>query len=324
MLLSCILGDQSKVSNDWEIITDEYENVFIANDSIRQRIRLGKKVADTLNKVYSSANTAGYEMISGYEIAQNIVFSNNNKNMNLSLLGFWSKNRNEKKNHVDKHIVYVTLVSKNYLLLGYDEKDNRIIQTYRKLDKNDPDATLQGCGIEYNAFGTDVISLRVWDISANRYALITISTDEEGKLLINKDYDLDKSEFKEMKNIRKNLGKRLVHFKITCKKGYLPTSTYIVNGLVEGLAEKVQELTADVPNAQIIVLPAGDTTFKDGTEEEIAAINDMFDEALLQNRIKAVTLIGVSLPPDYCRKYKLLYQFRFNENTERIECIRSN
>ena len=116
----------------------------------------------------------------------------------------------------------------------------------------------------------------------------------------------------------------MVHFLSSCPEGYLPTSTYIVNGLVEGLSDKVAELTDSVKNAQILVLPSGDNSFKTNNKEEIQAIKDMFNEHIVNERVKAVTLIGVDLPVDICREFKILYQFKFNEDTNLIECIRSN
>jgi len=316
MLLSCVLGDQSKVSNDWSIVENDYGDKLISNESIKQKIRLGKNVASKCEKVYSSAATAGYD------IASNIILTNNNKNMNLNILNFWSKDKEERKKHVDSNICYVTLVSNNYQLLNY-ETDEVIAQTYR-YKGNDDQAAVQGCAIRFDKPGVTLIKIGVFDKVVNRYTTITVDVDDEYKLHVEKNSNLTKEETDVLKDVKKKLGRRMVHFLISCPEGYLPTSTYIVNGLVEGLSDKVAELTDSVKNAQILVLPSGDNSFKANNKEEIQAIKDMFNEHIVNERVKAVTLIGVDLPVDICREFKILYQFKFNEDTNLIECIRSN
>ena len=81
MLYSVILGnlENSEINNNWTLANDDYNNTFITNVSIRQKIRLGKNVEKKLNEIKNnSQNTAIYK------IAKNTFLSNNNKNMNLS------------------------------------------------------------------------------------------------------------------------------------------------------------------------------------------------------------------------------------------------
>ena len=78
MLLSILVGGvETDVTNEWGLTTDSYGNTFMSNESIRQRIRLGKKVDTKFDKVYSSSNA------SCYDFAKNTFLSNNNKNVKL-------------------------------------------------------------------------------------------------------------------------------------------------------------------------------------------------------------------------------------------------
>jgi hypothetical protein len=343
MILSTILGNQKIINNDWSIVTDDYGNKFIANDSIRQRIRLGKNVKDELTKVFSSANMAGYELAdvtsvdeskvgesSGYDCAKKIIFSNSNKNMNLSLINFWSKNKKDMNDHEDTNLLYLTLVSSNYKMISYELAQNvQIIQTYRKgitkTDKNDEQSeAYQGCAIEFSENGYELIHIKAKDFKANRFVELVVATDETGRVIVNKTIIEDKAETKNLNTQFGKLKNRMVHFAMTCPAGYLPTSTFIVDGSNEDLVDDVVKMVEPIANACVLSLPAGNSTFNNPTEYTTEAIDQLFTERLLNERIRAVTTVGIKLPYDFCKKYKILYIFDLNPNTGEIVCVRSN
>lgn len=304
------------VSNDWNIKTDEYNNTFIANDSIKQRIQLGKNIEHKIERVHSSANMAGYE------IAENVVFSNSNKNMNISLLNFWSKDKEDIENHKDQHIIYITLVTKGYKLLDYEVIGAaNIVQTYRRKDG------FQGCALTFDELNQELMVLFVKDYNKNRYVQITVFVDGEGKVQIDKVLTEADEIVKDLRAVEKKLSKgKMHHFRLTFPKGYLPTATFIVDGS-EGTDDKyvnkVKALTENIKNAKILVLPAGDSTFESGTDEEKEALDNMFKKYIVDERVRAVTLVNCKLPYDFCKKYKVLYLFSMDENGE-VNCIRSN
>ena len=315
MLLSTIIGDQTTVSNDWTIEHDSYDNRYLANESLRQKIRMGKNTEEKLDRVFSSANMASYE------ISDNIVFSNSNKNMNLLMLNFFSKNPEERKNHKDQHILYVTMSIKNYMLTSYELiGDGIIVQTYRRKGE------FQGCAIQFTELNQELMVIYAKDFEMNRFVKIYVSVDGEGRVQVDKLQISDREELKKARKKYRNLtkGNRLNHFKMSCPDDWLPTSTYIVNGLEEGLVDAVKDLTKEIHNVSIMVLPAGDSTFTDGTDEEKEALDNMFKEALIDERVRAVTVVGARLPYDFCKKYKILYLFAIDDNTGGFVCLKSN
>ena len=168
MLLSIILGDQnSSVTNDWSLTTDEYGNTFISNESIRQKIRLGKKVEEKLETLFSSSN------MKGYNITENTFLSNNNKNMNLSLMNFWSNDKEVLENHKDDNVIYITFLNKNYKMISYDTCGFKVIQTYRKKDE------YQGLAISFKDLGVCVFSMYAKDLVMNRFVKITINSNSQ-------------------------------------------------------------------------------------------------------------------------------------------------
>lgn len=344
MILSTIVGDQNTdIKNEWTVESDKYKNTFITNSTIRQRIRLGKHVSNKLKKVYSNAYSTGYKLdnedveevvgeVSGYNCQNNIIFSNSNKNMNLSIIKFWSKDAEEVKNHKDTNILYVTLINKNYKLLTYALYGDQpqIIQTYRRSIVSDDSSSVayQGCAIEFPSIESDtpvdILVMTAKDFKLNRYVKITISVDKDYHVLINKSIIEDKKERQKLGAINGKMKKGMVQFYITCPSGYLPTSTFIVNGTNEDLVNDVAELAEKV-NGTVLSLPAGQDSFTDKmNEEEKTAIYDMFDKAFDNGRIRAVTTVGVRLPFEFSRKYKLLYIFDLNPDTGVITCVRSN
>lgn len=313
MLLSTIIGNTEKIKNNWGIIKDDYDSFFIENPDIRQRIRLGKGVEEKLEQKFSSSNMAGYE------IPENILFSNSNKTMNMTILGFRTKDDEEKANHVDSNVIYVTLGSANYKLISYKLSEGRIVQTYRRKD------LFQGCAIIFDGSDKDIIKMEVKDLKQNRFVEITVHVDENLHVVVNKKDISDKKELKAVRATYKKTEKRMVHFVISSITGHFPTCTFIVNGTNEELVENVKEATKGIKNAALIILPAGDYTFEgELTEEEREAVDGMLQETILDAHIRAITTVGVKLPKDFCKQYRILYLFDLDPDTGKIRCLKSN
>ena len=218
-LYNVIIGDQTLVSNNWVKITDEYDNMFITNVSIRQRIRVGKKVAvgeDIFEKLSSASNMAVYKL------PDNTLLSNSNTTMNLTLMN--ESKKQKKKEPMD--VVYVTLNNKNYVLLWYDDNGNNIIQTYRS------NTNFQGAVVELtntNDETRNVINLYTYNVYTYRYENITVSVNGDS-VKVTKE-DLKGDDLKKARNIyrdNKSKTKKLVHFKIKLAPNIIPSSTFIV------------------------------------------------------------------------------------------------
>ena len=298
MLYSVILGnlENSEINNNWTLANDDYNNTFITNVSIRQKIRLGKNVEKKLNEIKNnSQNTAIYK------IAKNTFLSNNNKNMNLSLMNFWSSDENIRKEHIDDNVLYVTFLNKDYSLLDYTSYDNEVIQTYRQKD------VYQGLAISFKDTKEYKFSMYLYDILNKRYVDVDVFFDNDGKFNVKTEIDPSSAG-----RLKKN--KKPMHFKMNIKR--FPTNTFLVNKKYE---EEMINQTSNIPNVNIITI---DGEIKDLRDNN--SLHKLFTESIVNNRVRAITTVGVKLPKTFCRTYNILYLFDYDIESEWIKCIKSN
>ena len=303
MLLSVVLGNQSLIKNEWEIVEDNYGNSIITNSSIRQKIRLGKNVEKKLDVAYSSSYAKAYN------IGTNTFVSNNYSNMNLSLMNFWTNDEEDLKLHSDDNIMFITLSNRNYKLLGYDNYGNEIVQTYKKNNE------YQGCAFTFKYFNCKLFKVFAKDFTMNKFVEIIVGIDEEGKVYTTKTVVEDKNTIFRLSNTFKNLtkNKKSIHFKMSTESGRLLTKAYITDADSKDVA---LELTKDVKGAEIVVLEGVDGNL---TENDIRNI-----ENIIHNNTRALTLIGTDVPRDFCRNYKILYLFKYDDTTGVLRCLKSN
>lgn len=301
MLLSIVLGNQNEIKNDWELVEDRYGNSIIGNSYLKQKIRLGKNVEKKLDKVYSSSNAVAYD------IADNTFISNNQSNMNLALIKYWNKDQELIDQFTHDNILYITFSNKSYKLISYDNLGNEIVQTYKKIGE------YQGCAFTFKYFGCNLFRLYAKDLVMNKFVEIVISIDENGKVSVVKNVIEDRDILNKVRNEAKALNRRFVHFKVSTESGKLLTNTYITTKEHE---ELVDEITDDITNVNIIVVENVDgklvTEFGDDISE------------LLRPNSRAITTVGVDLPKDFCKNYKILYLFDYDVETAKLTCIRSN
>ena len=303
MLFSVILGNQGLITNDWELIEDKYKNTLITNNSIKQKIRLGKNVEKKLELAYSSANTKAYYL------GTSTFISNNYSNMNLSLMNFWSQNEEDLELHSDDHIAFITLSNRNYKLLAYDNLGNEIVQTYKKINE------YQGCAFTFKYFGCKLFKIYAKDLNLNKYVEILISVDDEGKIQVTKDVVEEKNLVFKLNTTFKNLvrNKRVIHFKMSTESGKLLTKAYITDKDSEAVA---RELTKDINGAEIVVIEGDSQKL---TDNDIKNIN-----SIIHSNTRAVTLIGTDLPRDFCKNFRILYLFKYFDDNGVLRCIKSN
>lgn len=309
MLLSMILGDQSAgITNEWTLTTDSYDNTFISNESIRQRIRLGKKVKKKFANVYKTENAVCYE------IAENTFLSNNNKNMNLSLMNFWSQDPEVKANHKDDSVLYITFLNSDYKMLDYSTHGYEVIQTYRKK------GVYQGLAITFKECEGVIFTMLAKDLVNNAFVEVNVSLDSTGNITTTQDVITDKNEVNTCKNKIKKIGNKIHHFMMDVD-GF-PTNTFIID---DKYAAEMTDLLKNVPNAQVISLIGGSKAFaEDTTDEEKAAIETLMQNQIVNERVRAVTTVGVRLPKTFCRTYSILYLFNYDIANNRLTCVKSN
>lgn len=304
MLYSVILGNlkDSEINNSWTLTNDDYKNTFITNKSIRQKIRLSKNVEKKLDEIKTdSQNTAIYK------IARNSFLSNNNKNMNLSLMNFWTSDENIRKEHIDDNVLYVTFLNKDYTLLDYITYRNEVIQTYRQKD------IYQGLAISFKDTKEYKFSMYAYDKRNKKYVDIGIYFDDNGKLIVKE--NIDTTFAGKMKN-----SKKLRHFRIDVNE--FPTNTFIVDKKYE---EIMKEKISNIPNFNIITLEDGIKDLNDNNSDEFKnSLHELFTESIVNNRVRAITTVGVKLPKTFCRTYNILYLFDYDIKNEILKCIKSN
>lgn len=308
MLVSMILNNHdNSINNEWKLSTDAYNNTFIANESIRQRIRLGKNVKKTLEKVCEA------EHVAAYKLPESTFLSNNNKNMNLSLMNFWSQDHEVKANHLDDNILYITFMNKDYKMIEYST-GYEVLQTYRKKGE------YQGLAIVFKTAEGRIFTMKAQDLRDKTFVEITVDVDSEGNMTANYTTIEDKHEIGNLVNKLKKFGPRVPHFVMDVDK--LPTNTFIID---DGYADAVKDLLNDIPNAQVISLIGGSEAFsEDRTDEEKKSVDELMKKHIVDERVRAITTIGVRLPKTFCRTYNILYLFNYDMETNRITCVRSN
>ena len=319
MLYSVVLGEPEKITNEWSLVEDKYGNKFISNDSIRGKIRLGKSVEEKLERKFTGTLVAsdnsdegdlGTEC--GYEVAEDVFLSNNNKNMNLTYLKY---NPDNGKAHKDDDVLFLTLSQDTYTLYTYNTFDNSIIQTYKRKDQ------FNGCVIKFQTNEGEVkkvIHLGVYNKQTEKFNTIDISVDDDGTNVEIHDH-VEKEEYDKLRAIagKKKWGSL---FRIRVPQNSLVTNTYIVK---EKYVPFIETATEKIKNAEIF-------SVDDESTLNVAEFKRDFSEYVEKNRIRMVTFIGLYAPKDFAREYKFLYMFNIDpekiddDGNFRVNCIKSN
>lgn len=332
MLFSVIIGNQQKVANDWEVRKDEFEQSYIHNDSIRQRIRLGKNVPKHLTVDYSCANVAAFKFedepeealdatyadVRAYKIANKTFISNNNKNMNLALINFYSKDKAVMEAHKEDHIMFVTMVNDNYELVDYFAYEGvDIIQTYRKK------GLYQGCVVSFKEAPEegDLLRLYVKDKVKNRFVSIDISMTDKNRILVHKE-GIVKDYLKTIRRIYKTLEskKKQEQFKIRVPEGKLLTRVYITTYSHEAeLADILKD--KGIKNFVIISIDQDKLT-KDYLK--VDEIRNTLNAEIRDERIRAVTTYNIDMPWSFCKDFNIMYLFSYDGKKDLLTCLKSN
>ena len=310
MLYSVIIRN-AELNNDWSISNDDYGNKFITNDSIHQRIRFGKNVESTLVEVKSINNNSENDssFFKSYKLPSSIFFSNNNKNMNLNIVNFWSKNQNKKNTHVDQDILYVTVPTHNFKMLEYSVGDGvSVVQTYHMVGK------YVGCAMTISNKTESIITIKGYDVDTRRYCIYTVGIVDDS-VVTKVSNIVPRDDIKKLSNLNKKYSKFSLGFKMITSPGKLLTKAYIVD---EKDFDKIREVTSNIKDSIIISLCEPDVNeFNDEDKEELKKI-------ILNNNIRAITLCNVKLPKTFCKDFKILYMFNYDIEKNRLNCIRSN
>ena len=301
MLYSVILGNQSTISNDWSVEKDTYGNTFFRNDTIRQKIRVGEKVLSENIKLVDQSSS-----INKYEMPERTFFSNNNKNMNISLMNFYSKDPKKLEEYKSDNLLFVTINDENYKLMDYDARGNMIMQTYHKKQ------AYQGCCIKFSPNVTDHEGILIMDLleeKTGKLVSVEISVDTDGTLSkVSSNID-DLETIERYTRIVVKNKKYQRRFRIEVPVGDLITSTYVTTSENEDV---MKDITKNIPNANVIVVDP------DNLDE------NMLKEEITDKRVRAITTAGVKLPKSFCQDYNILYLFEYDFKFNNLKCLKSN
>ena len=315
MLYDVSIG-RPKNKHNWEIFKDKYGSTFVSSKALKQRIRLGGGVDEICNPIVSEEvpNDWFDSYITGYELCDNIKFSNSNRNMNLTAIRLNERNESDK---MEYNICYVSFNPSEYELIDYSlapQAGVNIVQTFRSW--ND----FQGCAIQYTSLYSALIKLTLRDMKSDTYRDVMIGVDEGNKIkvIVRPLEELDLQNAKETVKKLKKSGNKTKHFGITFAKRFIPTIGVFVNA-GEGDDKLLSLRNNAVCDKDAVVIALED-------EKSLFNITDTVEkiivDELVNKKIKAITIVDLQLPPDFCKKYNIDYVFDYNLDTFKTKCIR--
>lgn len=315
MLYDVSIG-KPKNKHNWEIFKDKYGSTFVSSKALKQRIRLGGGVDEICNPVVSKEDPHVWvdSYITGYELCDNIKFSNSNRNMNLTAIRLNERNDSDK---MEYNICYVSFNPSEYELIDYSlapQAGVNIVQTFRSW--ND----YQGCAIQYTSLYSALIKMTLRSVRSNTYRDVMIGVDENNdiKVVVRGLEEVELLNARETSKKMKNGGNKTKHFGITFAKRFIPTIGVFINA-GDGDDKLLSLRNNAVCDKDAVVIALED-------EKSLFNISDTVEkiivDELVNKKIKAITIVDLQLPPDFCKKYNIDYVFDYNLDTFKTKCIR--
>ena len=316
MLYDVSIG-KPKNKHNWEIFKDKYGSTFVSSKALKQRIRLGGGVDEICNPIVSKEDPSAWvdSYIVGYELCDNIKFSNSNRNMNLTAIRLNERNDSDK---MEYNICYVSFNPSEYELIDYSlapQAGVNIVQTFRSW--ND----YQGCAIQYTSLYSALIKMTLRSVKSNTYRDIMIGVDEKNeiKVVLRPLEEVELLNAQETsKKLKKSGNNKTKHLGITFAKRFIPTIGVFINA-GEGDDKLLSLRNNAVCDKDAVVIALED-------EKSLFNISDTVEkiivDELVNKKIKAITIVDLQLPPDFCKKYNIDYVFDYNLDTFKTKCIR--
>lgn len=336
-LLSVVLGNNEKYNNDWIIAKDQYDNDVVINESTSQKLRIGKYLVPKLELISNEEiNTElGTDIVTIHNFSDDSHHIVNKKNFSIIMLKNSNKDGDKFANY---HLMYVTIPTENVKIvdsmvnLNYAE----IINTYRsnnmlgcviKLDTSRfPNITLNGDESNSSAYS----NYRDNEVKIGEFILYNSTASNEDENLVRKvitvdrelrslhvtsSYTMDdyyKDELDRM--LESNFFKKII---ISPTKE-IRTSVYIVN---ENRLEEFNQAVGE--NEDLTILAVDPTIFKKGTPEALTYFDQVMKDHILNNKVRAITVVGIKLPKDFYTKYKVSTCFSHDLSTGMIRCVKA-
>lgn len=323
MIMNIAIGDTiGNVSNSiWTIEKDEKNprKSFLQNKTLRQRILIDKRIADTMSvslideegdrvngtRTYLLSTEDGNSDVSNY---YGIYVTNNNITMNPMIKPVTVA---EKPSY---DVVYLTLCDE-YKMYGY-QVDHKIFTTYHN-DTNH----LYGCGIaidsEMRKKCFKIASLKVRSRYEEKFYFINVEWNALKELV---EIEMVEITSKEKIAAMKAIDNRFKHvksdlgFRVNPNPGELLTNTYVVNVSNRDL---VRKLTRPIKNKNIIFI-------SDEIVERPEQFLRLLKKIFRRDRVSTVTTVGFNLTTKMINELKLTYVFNYDTANNKLICKRSN
>lgn len=317
MLISVVIGGKPECT-DWVTTSDKFGADYITSKAYNQKIRLGRNVDDKLISIISESRDFGCLFAQTFDIAENIDLGINNRNLNLTLLNHHQSD-DEDVIHSDPDIISIVIDNSKYKMIAYNANNNDIIHTTKKREFS------QGAHGYVDKYQTailrtiiykdnqHIINFTLYDINTGKFMYVNVYVDFSGEASFEL---IDINNGKKVKALTRELKKHL-YFRVDVGRNELLSNTYITTSEMAG---KVEELIKDrIPNYQIIEL--------DNYDPNDESTKEILKKALIDERIRVVTEVGVRLDKEFSKAYKLLYVFDLvieKDDSFKLKCIKSN
>ena len=323
-MLGTIKIGAPEVSSNWEVEKDSYGVSFLKNNTIRQRIRIGKNVKNTLEPIVEE------DEASTYNIGKNSFISNSYANMSLTLLNFYSEDEDVKQQHVDDDIIFVVVDSNKYQLLEYNVPfTNEIVSTFK-----DKETHHYGCAIVTNNTDNEsLITMKMYDIENHQYECIDVKLEKDNMVCYIT--GCSEEETSKLSSIKARLKKRVKTFMLTNKTGKLMTKAYLYYSEDEDyICENGMKLSTFVSEtmSNALFINTKDIEDIEGISKAlktakvrcVTIVDGDYDGK--RNRISLKTSSGAIDIPAYQFAMDTFqsYVFRLNSFTGIVTCIKSN
>lgn len=312
----------------WEYKVDQkYTNYrYIENDAIKQRIRI---FTNPNSIKFENATTQNNVNIETFALGNTgeVFLSSNYNNMAVSVVGTEPDAPN---GFTD--IAYITVDVRKYKLVRYtmlDRDSEDIIQTYRKKDG------YQGCALAFmhsariEDNGLMIIELK--NTETNRYERFRIKYNSEDGISVESE-QVSQKLVNTLKDLEEKFDKGFLSFKVTLNHMPFPTLVYITND--EHVDDAMAILEQNAPaNFKCISLDNDeslDYLNKINLDTDVltdpndAAVHSTLIENIVNDRIRAVTLVDIDVPYKFCKQYNILYLFKHSTKDNHTFCLRSS
>lgn len=307
MLYNVIIDKQKPLHNkfDWSI-----DNGFLTNKDAHQRIRIDDTILESFNAEKHDTDQFADINVSRYDIP-NCRYVCNNRSMNPMFM-----NTNRAVEESDNEVIFL-MIRTGFRMSSYNlRKGLKILRTFKVMD--DRRITYIGCTIVFSKKDLEndnrIITLNLLDVKSGDVVTYTLNLDGDD---ISVDYVNQNNDKKMVEKVTKEVnekqGRRHLNFHIHTIPGQMLTCTLVCP---KSKVADVEEASKHLKKKTLIAID------DDKIEDPKAILKEMSNYEIAENHIRAITTFGMNFPKEVSADLKLIYVFKYNENTRTLELTR--